>query len=141
MLPSPESLPSPSTGCGSKVPNSSGHQRRLLADLHSRTTAMLAPIAERTMDPTRIFTESVTPRRELENSLGRIELRGQDFFAGADAVTSPHLLSAGPDGPVISHRNRCRQRAASMGLTPSSAASAISQAKTFHAMAGWSPAG
>ena len=37
-LPSPESLPSSCTGCGSKVPNSSGHQRRLLVNLRSRTT-------------------------------------------------------------------------------------------------------
>src|SRR5262249_54189734 len=37
-LPSPESLPSSCTGCGSKVPNSSGHQRRLLVNLHNGTT-------------------------------------------------------------------------------------------------------
>jgi hypothetical protein len=30
-------LPSFCTGCGSKAPNSSGHQRRLLINLHSRT--------------------------------------------------------------------------------------------------------
>src|SRR5262245_19388735 len=36
-LPSLESLPSFFTGCGSKAPNSSGHQRRLLINLHSRT--------------------------------------------------------------------------------------------------------
>src|SRR6266480_2767245 len=37
-LPSLESLPSFCTGCGSKAPNSIGHQRRLLISLHSRTT-------------------------------------------------------------------------------------------------------
>src|SRR5262249_42429769 len=37
-LPSLESLPSFCTGCGSKAPNSSGHQRRLPTKLHSRTT-------------------------------------------------------------------------------------------------------
>jgi Transposase IS116/IS110/IS902 family len=36
-LPSPESLPSFCTGCGSMEPNSNG-QRRLLINLHSRTT-------------------------------------------------------------------------------------------------------
>ena len=33
-----ESLPSFCTGCGSTAPNSSGHQRRLPINLHSRTT-------------------------------------------------------------------------------------------------------
>ena len=37
-LPWLESLPSFCTGCGSKAPNSSGHQRRLPTKLHSRTT-------------------------------------------------------------------------------------------------------
>jgi hypothetical protein len=37
-LPSLESLPSFCIGCGSKAPNSNGHQRRLLISLHSRTT-------------------------------------------------------------------------------------------------------
>ena len=37
-LPLLESLPSFCTGCGSKAPNSTGHQRRLLISLHSRTT-------------------------------------------------------------------------------------------------------
>src|SRR5262249_8466195 len=37
-LPSPESLPSSCIGCGPKVPNSSGPQRRLPVNLHSRTT-------------------------------------------------------------------------------------------------------
>jgi hypothetical protein len=37
-LPWLESLPSFCTGCGSKAPNSSGHQRRLPINLHSRTT-------------------------------------------------------------------------------------------------------
>ena len=37
-VPSLESLPSFCTGCGSKAPNSSGHQRRLPINLHSRTT-------------------------------------------------------------------------------------------------------
>ena len=37
-LPWPESLRSFCTGCGSKAASSSGHQRRLLISLHSRTT-------------------------------------------------------------------------------------------------------
>src|SRR5262249_20407144 len=122
-LPSPESLLSFCTGCGSKAANSSGHQRRLLANLHSRTTEFpltsgnqcpcrgrwrwcdrpclcdarkeqnalhtlihqrrltpscggFAPTAERTMDPARIFTQSLTPRPELENRLGHQRPRG-----------------------------------------------------------------
>src|SRR5262249_45545123 len=41
------------------------HQRRL-----TPSCGGLAPTAERTMDPARIFTESLTPRPELENSQG-----------------------------------------------------------------------
>jgi hypothetical protein len=41
------------------------HQRRLTP------CGGLAPTAERTLDPARIFTESLTPRPELENSLGQ----------------------------------------------------------------------
>jgi hypothetical protein len=113
-------LPSFCIGCGSKAANSSGHQRRLLISLHSRTTefpptsgnrrpcrdagvgaiapgfAMLerakrashidppasshaimqraGPTAERTLDPARMFAESLTPRPELENSQDPIEL-------------------------------------------------------------------
>jgi hypothetical protein len=42
------------------------HQRRL-----TPSCGGLAPTAERTMDPARIFTESLTPRPELENSQGQ----------------------------------------------------------------------
>ena len=114
-LPSLASLPSFCTECGSKAPNSNGHQRRLLISLHkgrnprrpaganvpAGTLALVRsplalrcskeqsalhtlirqrhltpscggarPTAERTMDPARIFTESLTPRPELENGLG-----------------------------------------------------------------------
>src|SRR5215813_9187162 len=42
------------------------HQRRL-----TPSCGGLAPTAERTMDPARIFTESLTPRPELENNQGQ----------------------------------------------------------------------
>jgi hypothetical protein len=43
------------------------HQRRL-----TQSCGGLAPTAERTMDPARIFTESLTPRPELENTICQI---------------------------------------------------------------------
>src|SRR5262249_13706552 len=42
------------------------HHRRL-----TPSCGGIAPTATRTMDPARIFTESLTPRPELENSLGQ----------------------------------------------------------------------
>src|SRR5262249_46786354 len=48
-------------------------QNALHTLIHQRLTPScggLAPTAERTMDPARIFTESLTPRPELENSQG-----------------------------------------------------------------------
>src|SRR5262249_9350932 len=42
------------------------HHRRL-----TPSCGGLAPTAERTMDPARIFTESLTPRPELENNQGQ----------------------------------------------------------------------
>ena len=126
-----ESLPSFCTECGSKAPNSNGHQRRPLISLHSRTTespptsgsqrpcrdagvgeialglAMLktakrdshikhqrhltpscggyTPTAERTLNPARMFMESLTPRPELENSQGHS--RRLKRLAATSAIT------------------------------------------------------
>src|ERR1700746_818795 len=45
-----------------------------------------APTAERTMDPARIFTESLTPRPELENAIMRRArpYRGENHGPGKD---------------------------------------------------------
>ena len=45
------------------------------------------PIAERTLDPARIFTESLTPGPELENTLG-----GLPTFANPGGVREMHRL-------------------------------------------------
>src|SRR5262245_32632040 len=59
----------------------------------------LAPTAERTMDPARIFTESLTPRPELENSQGQTRPLGDVSSMSALPQISRHR-PARSEGPT-----------------------------------------
>jgi hypothetical protein len=63
------------------------HQRRL-----TPSCGGLAPTAERTMDPARIFTESLTPRPELENNQGQTRRSKQHHYSiSSSARTTRHV--------------------------------------------------